>query len=121
MSNRLNTDSDCVNLRDFRERNRPTGFRSFRIVEAGRFQEGPLSDRNKSQFPGNPRGISRIKELIGIIEVVGIQWCRRGEANPRPRDYETLALQLSYAGTRAIFDAKVRPVKCQGVTRLRPA
>src|ERR1700692_3296452 len=26
-------------------------------------------------------------------------WCRRGESNPRPRDYETLALPLSYAGT----------------------
>src|ERR1700680_4950806 len=28
-----------------------------------------------------------------------IHWCRRGESNPRPRDYETLALPLSYAGT----------------------
>src|SRR5579863_2089949 len=27
------------------------------------------------------------------------KWCRRGESNPRPRDYETLALPLSYAGT----------------------
>lgn len=34
-------------------------------------------------------------------------WCRRGESNPRPRDYETLALPLSYAGTRFAgrFDA----------------
>ena len=30
-------------------------------------------------------------------------WCRRGESNPRPRDYETLALPLSYAGTRPFF------------------
>src|SRR6185312_1935861 len=29
----------------------------------------------------------------------GSFWCRRGESNPRPRDYETLALPLSYAGT----------------------
>ena len=29
----------------------------------------------------------------------GQKWCRRGESNPRPRDYETLALPLSYAGT----------------------
>ena len=29
-----------------------------------------------------------------------MEWCRRGESNPRPRDYETLALPLSYAGTR---------------------
>ena len=34
------------------------------------------------------------------------EWCRRGESNPRPRDYETLALPLSYAGTSAAFDAK---------------
>ena len=27
-------------------------------------------------------------------------WCRRGESNPRPRDYETLALPLSYAGPK---------------------
>jgi hypothetical protein len=31
------------------------------------------------------------------------QWCRRGESNPRPRDYETLALPLSYAGTEKHF------------------
>ena len=30
----------------------------------------------------------------------GEKWCRRGESNPRPRDYETLALPLSYAGTK---------------------
>ena len=28
------------------------------------------------------------------------EWCRRGESNPRPRDYETLALPLSYAGKK---------------------
>lgn len=33
------------------------------------------------------------------------EWCRRGESNPRPRDYETLALPLSYAGTKAIVYA----------------
>ena len=32
-------------------------------------------------------------------------WCRRRESNPRPRDYETLALPLSYAGTRTILNA----------------
>ena len=26
-------------------------------------------------------------------------WCRRWDSNPRPRDYETLALPLSYTGT----------------------
>jgi hypothetical protein len=34
------------------------------------------------------------------------EWCRRGESNPRPRDYETLALPLSYAGTGTTTDAK---------------
>ena len=31
------------------------------------------------------------------------EWCRRGESNPRPRDYETLALPLSYAGGKQLF------------------
>ena len=30
-------------------------------------------------------------------------WCRRRESNPRPRDYETLALPLSYAGTKQLI------------------
>ena len=30
-------------------------------------------------------------------------WCRRWDSNPRPRDYETLALPLSYTGTGGIF------------------
>jgi hypothetical protein len=34
-----------------------------------------------------------------------VEWCRRGESNPRPRDYETLALPLSYAGTKATLNA----------------
>jgi hypothetical protein len=33
----------------------------------------------------------------------GNEWCRRGESNPRPRDYETLALPLSYAGKLQFF------------------
>src|SRR5690348_18087202 len=32
-------------------------------------------------------------------------WCRRWDSNPRPRDYETLALPLSYTGTCGWFDA----------------
>ena len=38
-----------------------------------------------------------------------IKWCRRGESNPRPRDYETLALPLSYAGLNAILYATNEP------------
>ena len=43
------------------------------------------------------------------------RWCRRGESNPRPRDYETLALPLSYAGTgRTCYGAaedRVKPIR----------
>jgi hypothetical protein len=44
------------------------------------------------------------------------RWCRRGESNPRPRDYETLALPLSYAGRKIILDATkyVQVVSSQG-------
>jgi hypothetical protein len=34
-------------------------------------------------------------------------WCRRWDSNPRPRDYETLALPLSYTGKQSILDATV--------------
>ena len=43
------------------------------------------------------------------------EWCRRGESNPRPRDYETLALPLSYAGIRQFFMLRIRLRMCQGV------
>ena len=42
------------------------------------------------------------------------QWCRRGESNPRPRDYETLALPLSYAGEVQLFMLRRKGQKCQG-------
>ena len=45
----------------------------------------------------------------------GQNWCRRGESNPRPRDYETLALPLSYAGMRQPFMLRIRLQRCQGV------
>jgi hypothetical protein len=44
-------------------------------------------------------------------------WCRRGESNPRPRDYETLALPLSYAGTKQFFMLRSRLRMCQAVSR----
>jgi hypothetical protein len=43
------------------------------------------------------------------------EWCRRGESNPRPRDYETLALPLSYAGMRQPLMLRIRLQRCQGV------
>ena len=42
------------------------------------------------------------------------EWCRRGESNPRPRDYETLALPLSYAGRTQSFMLRIRLRMCQG-------
>src|SRR5271157_2633256 len=36
-----------------------------------------------------------------------LEWCRRWDSNPRPRDYETLALPLSYTGTPRILHATV--------------
>ena len=49
----------------------------------------------------------------------GEKWCRRGESNPRPRDYETLALPLSYAGFRQPFMLRIRLQRCQGLPRRR--
>jgi hypothetical protein len=41
------------------------------------------------------------------------RWCRRGESNPRPRDYETLALPLSYAGIGQFFMLRSNAQECQ--------
>jgi hypothetical protein len=49
-----------------------------------------------------------------------MNWCRRGESNPRPRDYETLALPLSYAGLRQLFMLRIRLRECQGVVLGNP-
>ena len=44
-------------------------------------------------------------------------WCRRGESNPRPRDYETLALPLSYAGPKGNFHATKQRMKVSRTSR----
>jgi hypothetical protein len=44
-------------------------------------------------------------------------WCRRRESNPRPRDYETLALPLSYAGTRQFSIVRSMSGECQADER----
>src|SRR6267378_911533 len=49
----------------------------------------------------------------------GEKWCRRGESNPRPRDYETLALPLSYAGIGQLFMLRIHLRTCQGVVSTR--
>src|SRR5437899_1842601 len=57
------------------------------------------------------------RELARVFYRLEIMWCRRGESNPRPRDYETLALPLSYAGTKAsylCYEAACKGVKESG-------
>jgi hypothetical protein len=46
-----------------------------------------------------------------------VEWCRRGESNPRPRDYETLALPLSYAGTGQFSIVRMKQQRCQAHAR----
>ena len=45
---------------------------------------------------------------FGSGQVNAKDWCRRGESNPRPRDYETLALPLSYAGMKQSTMLRIR-------------
>src|SRR5467141_2171902 len=49
----------------------------------------------------------------GPLRVLVRIWCRRGESNPRPRDYETLALPLSYAGPRQFSMLRTSNQTCQ--------
>jgi hypothetical protein len=65
---------------------------------AGKSPDGNLSTSIECSNYGN-----RAKSLSRRTEEY---WCRRRESNPRPRDYETLALPLSHAGTETIIDAK---------------
>jgi hypothetical protein len=58
------------------------------------------------------RAVMRIPS--GATPILTICWCRRRESNPRPRDYETLALPLSYAGLTQFLMLRSRCQKCQG-------
>src|SRR5690349_371607 len=53
------------------------------------------------------------------VLVLATVWCRRGESNPRPRDYETLALPLSYAGPRQFSMLRTTLYECQANHRER--
>ena len=50
-----------------------------------------------------------------------LEWCRRGESNPRPRDYETLALPLSYAGIKQFSIVRTISRECQAPPASRKA
>ncbi len=67
--------------------------------------------------PANHHGSSAGLQCRIRIDEKAKNWCRRGESNPRPRDYETLALPLSYAGMRPPFMLRIRLQRCQGVLR----
>jgi hypothetical protein len=70
---------------------------------------GELTNRKK--------GYTRVREetrTCNSLQIKKKEWCRRGESNPRPRDYETLALPLSYAGMTQIFMLRIRLRTCQG-------
>ena len=45
------------------------------------------------------------------------EWCRRWDSNPRPRDYETLALPLSYTGTNQTYHAMGRGIAVKNASR----
>ncbi len=63
------------------------------------------------------KGTQKLRGKVGAAEFVQRKrkfWCRRGESNPRPRDYETLALPLSYAGTSGFWMVRTAVPGCQG-------
>ena len=59
------------------------------------------------------RAFDRLQPYQNTREI----WCRRRESNPRPRDYETLALPLSYAGTRQFPIVRTIRGECQADER----
>ena len=78
----IESEIDCLP----RIRFRLPGLRSRKTAQAHQQREKELSASHERHVCLHKKGNRK-------------QWCRRGESNPRPRDYETLALPLSYAGT----------------------
>jgi hypothetical protein len=70
----------------------------------------PAGDRRAMKYPGRLLTRGRASRSSWLFRE---QWCRRGESNPRPRDYETLALPLSYAGVTQSFMLRTNRQKCQ--------
>src|SRR6266436_1632059 len=100
-----------------RKRNWPSSSASGCCACAPELQHKTISSA-KQAFP-----LRSSATRTSIRKEYGNQWCRRGESNPRPRDYETLALPLSYAGIAQFFMLRIHIRMCQGVvsTRTRKA
>src|SRR5260370_31177729 len=79
-----------------RKRNWPASSASACCACAPELQHKTISSA-KQAFP-----LRSSATRTSIRKEYGNKWCRRRESNPRPRDYETLALPLSYAGTKTI-------------------
>src|SRR5438034_4044576 len=80
-------------------------------------QEQLEADVRRTWETPEPQGTRRVHEKAGACNCFQIkkkEWCRRGESNPRPRDYETLALPLSYAGLEQPLMLRIRLQRCQG-------
>ena len=78
-------------------------------LEADVRGRGRLPNRNEGYTAG-----TRKTRACNSFQIKTQRWCRRGESNPRPRDYETLALPLSYAGRTQSFMLRIRLRMCQG-------
>jgi hypothetical protein len=71
-------------------------------------REQPSGGRRSEENSAHPRTF----ELGNtVITICAQKWCRRRESNPRPRDYETLALPLSYAGTKQLIMLRSPPME----------
>src|SRR5580692_6410912 len=67
--------------------------------------------------PGTTAAVVLGKYWLGLMFLRDFRkaWCRRRESNPRPRDYETLALPLSYAGKKTIPNATESVIKVSSI------
>src|SRR5580700_7740464 len=92
-----------------RNRNWPFSSASGCCAGAAELQHKTVSSA-KQTFP-LPMSATKTSSKKGY----GHTWCRRRESNPRPRDYETLALPLSYAGTETVLNATESVAKVSSI------
>ena len=92
----------------------------FRKIEVrrDRYSEGRLSLDPSLGLTGpktDPKTTFSAQETPNFTYYYRGKWLISRQGWSCPKGYETLALPLSYAGTQAIFDAKVHSAKCQGI------